>query len=198
MGAGIRDSRNQRGGAFTLVEILIVVAIIALLASVMVGVGRQVRKNAKIRATQSIMQMLCTALEEYNDDKGGFPPEIKDIENDFPGTDVGRHNDMTWPDTDDPTDLIAALASVEVMYWYLSEAPGSRKIIDRLPDSYVVNEDNDSVEVAGRAKPLIEVNDAWGRPLKYENQGGGNFPLLRSAGPDGELETADDIISREL
>ena len=47
-------------------------------------------------------------------------------------------------------------------------------------------------------KGLIEVNDAWGHPISYQTQGAGNFPLLRSAGPDGIFGNADDILSSEM
>ena len=75
-------------------------------------------------------------------------------------------------------------------------------MLNRLGSDVTSNADNDwVVETAHGApiqRPLMEVNDAWGHPLRYQWQGEGNFPLISSAGEDGVFDTADDIISSEL
>ena len=116
--------RKPRG--FSLVELLVVMAIMSLLAVGMVAVGSHVRTNAKIRDTESTIRILCTALDAYQEyhDTGSsnfkFPtPPVdhtKDELNDelsayFGGTNVemtaaneGDHEDYIWDDEDDLAD----------------------------------------------------------------------------------------------
>jgi len=92
-----------------------------------------------------------------------------------------------------------ARASIEMLYLYLESVSECRAMLNRLGSDATSNDDNDwVVEGAAIQRPLIEVNDAWGHPLRYQWQGEGNFPLISSAGEDGVFDTADDIISSEL
>ena len=122
---------------------------------------------------------------------------------------LGAHMTFTWDDEDDlplpPAEIndeknqrIAARASIEFLYWMLNDIKASRVILEKLPANTTANEDDDSVTVDIREVTLVEVNDAWGRPIRYRTQGTGNFPLLTSAGPDGIFDNADDIVSSEL
>gem|GEM_PF-888885 len=106
--------------------------------------------------------------------------------------------DWATLDTTQQTERIAARASIEVLYNYLQDVPACRKVLEKLSGSAVTNEDNDYVQRSGQDMPLLEVNDAWGHPIRYRNHGAGNFPVLTSAGPDGLFDTADDIISSEF
>jgi len=51
--------------AFTMVELLVVVTVIALLISILIGVGVAVMQNAQARTTQQTLATLDRALEEY-------------------------------------------------------------------------------------------------------------------------------------
>jgi len=120
--------------------------------------------------------------------------------------DFGTHQtptNLTWKDwasldTTQQTERITARASIEVLYNWLQDVPACRKILEKISDIARTNEDNDYVQRSGQQMPLLEVNDAWGHPIRYRNHGAGNFPVLTSAGPDGLFETADDIISSEF
>jgi len=209
LGSDLRtDRRGSRASAFTLVELLIAVAIMAVLVGALVTVGTHVRTNARIKNTESTIHILTAALQEYNDYHGGFPSDNYD----FSGADyvhvAGDHATFSdWDDKDDVDDppydgelakRRAAMASVEVMYWRLDQIPGCHAILSRLPGAATANDDRDSVTSDGQTKTLIEVNDAWGHPIGYAPQSAGNVPVLTSAGPDGILGNADDIISSEL
>ncbi len=71
-----REARARRPGmAFTMIELLVVVAIIGVLASLVVGgVGRAVRagKESRLRAD---MNQLVTAIEQYQSALGTYPPD---------------------------------------------------------------------------------------------------------------------------
>ena len=76
---------NNPSKGFTLIEILIVVSIIAVLASLILAGVNIARKKASIAVAQSNIEALNTALEQYVTDTGRYPGDrIKDYENGFP------------------------------------------------------------------------------------------------------------------
>jgi prepilin-type N-terminal cleavage/methylation domain-containing protein len=102
---------------------------------------------------------------------------------------------------------LLARASIECLYCCLYDVPECQVMLNRLGSDVTSNDDNDWIgeqvipnpsAPIRQKKPLIEVNDAWGHPLRYQWQREGNFPLISSAGEDGVFDTADDIISSEL
>lgn len=240
---------NKHKG-FSLIEILVVIAIMAILATVSIMVGATLQTKARIKNTETAIGVLVDALQQYKLDRDkrngqfAFPPDpmMVEIENGTPSgswdavkqcfydtynsnssiliingvypekmilyfdssnsdTFQGKHNSMTWEDG--IVDKYPwALGSIEVLYAYLSNVPECVDVLNKLPSKQTANDDNDSLafDFGGsiQAKPLIEVNDGWGAPLRYRNMGRGNFPVIDSAGPDGQFETADDIVSGEL
>ncbi len=66
--------RQSRGGGFTLVEMLVVVAIIAILASIMFPVFSRARAAARKAACASNLRQIGTAFELYvSDNDECFP-----------------------------------------------------------------------------------------------------------------------------
>jgi len=215
--------------AFTLVEVLVVMAIIAIIIAATVAVGGYVRTNAQIKNTQSTIKLLELTLQEYKNYKqSGFPPQSNamssgDLQFEFQHKDIGNipsaivfdpdglHNVFNWQDydaylPDERDDMKKARASIEFLYYFLDEVPACRKMLSRLSEKSVTNDDQDLVTVTvgtppntnTLTKPLLEVNDAWQHPIRYQKQGADNFPTLTSAGPDGVFDTADDMISDEF
>ena len=76
--------------AFTLIELLIVVAIIAILAAIAVPNFLEAQTRAKISRTVSDMRSIATAVEAYIIDNNNVPilPELRgqyaDVFSDFP------------------------------------------------------------------------------------------------------------------
>jgi len=66
-------SRPCGGPAFTLVELLTVIAIIAVLASVVIGLGQHASARGKVVRTKAELAALTTALETYRQQHGDFP-----------------------------------------------------------------------------------------------------------------------------
>jgi len=64
---------TRRPGAFTLVEMLVVIAIIALLASLTIGAYTFAMRDSKRRTTMGSMTAIKAALDDYEVQFGEFP-----------------------------------------------------------------------------------------------------------------------------
>ncbi len=66
---------KERRAGFTLIEILVVVAIIGILISIILPVLSRVRDQAKVTRTKALMDVLSIACDLYYNDWGGiYPP----------------------------------------------------------------------------------------------------------------------------
>ncbi|MBI3884572.1 MAG: prepilin-type N-terminal cleavage/methylation domain-containing protein [Opitutae bacterium] len=59
--------------AFTLLELLVVIGIIAILSGIVLGVGRRASESGKIARAKAEMAALSTALEAYKSQYGDYP-----------------------------------------------------------------------------------------------------------------------------
>ena len=123
------ESKRRRGG-FTLIEVMLVVVILGILATVVVVQFRGHGVKARISATRTSIKNICTAIDMYELAAGRLPGSLKDL---------------TMPLGDDP--------------------------------------------------PLIRggaPTDAWGVEFGYSAKGDLSYEV-RSAGPDAQMNTGDDI-----
>jgi prepilin-type N-terminal cleavage/methylation domain-containing protein len=93
----------------TLVEMLIVLAIIVLLISITIGVATSVQNKGKEQLIKNTFGLLEGALQEYRDYMGSFP-EAMDA---------------------DPN------LNCEILYRELERVPGSRQIMQEITDSLI-------------------------------------------------------------
>lgn len=70
----ISSQLRPRAKAFTLVEILVVIAIMVVLMGMTFGVGRWAMENAKIEKAKTQIKLFEAKLQDYQSDKGEFPP----------------------------------------------------------------------------------------------------------------------------
>jgi prepilin-type N-terminal cleavage/methylation domain-containing protein len=160
------ETRGYKQG-LSLVEMLIVVAIIALLATMVISVASRIDTQTKEKGLDSLFALLDGALEEYKDFQGVFPSQpVKDF------TAVAIHS--------------------ENLYKELYSVPASRKVLDKISDSLIQHKVD-----TGAVPPVPEIYDPWGTVLDYRYVAGDNFPELVSAGPDKIFGTADDITSKK-
>ncbi|MHC4158577.1 MAG: type II secretion system protein [Planctomycetota bacterium] len=205
----------------TLVEMLVVVAVITLLVSMVVGIAARIDNQGRERLTENTFALLNAALGQFKDYGYQYKDEdFRDFE--FP-IDC---NDLV--ETDLESELGKALDKVcdisgnhdpnfsgsEALYFFLSQVPTSRQTLDKIDGSLITNEDSDrdemEIRVGSRKYPLQRVIDPWGETLRYsyyENRYENtrepdfddeprNFPLITSAGPDRIFGTDDDMTNR--
>jgi len=127
----LSGSRASRAG-FTLVEILLVVAILGILASVAVVNMHGHTLKANINACRTSIGAIQTAIDTYDVDNGAYPPSLQAL------ITKGSENNWNGP--------------------YLRNG---------LP------------------------KDQWGAEFQYTPKDNGYE--IRSAGPDGQMGSADDI-----
>jgi len=106
-------TRNPIHG-LSLIEMLIVVGIIALLATMVISVASRIDTQAKENGTESLLALLDSALQEYHEFTGRFPEQSE-------------------------TDSANAVAHSEFLYSELSAIPSVRKILNKLSPSSVDN-----------------------------------------------------------
>lgn len=77
----VRSMTRNSLNAFTLIELLIVVAIIGILAAIAVPNFLNAQIRAKVAKAQSDMKSLSTAIESYRVDSNTYPPDGDDLPN---------------------------------------------------------------------------------------------------------------------
>ena len=192
----MKTFRKQCG--FSTLEVLTAVAVIAILATILVGVGKRLRAQANEKLAQSTIDIIVAALEQYYDFHGDFPF--------IAGVDYGLDPCDLQSDVGTVTNGVNKneYASSEALYYFLSTTPKSRRIIDTITDKLITNKGANGtvlkIEIpsgSGNKTDLIRFIDPWGKSLRYTYQAGDNFPVIKSAGPDGDITTAaDNITSR--
>jgi len=95
----------------TLVEMLIVLAIITLLASLVIGMATHIDNQSKGRNLENTFAVLESALEEYREYTGRFPYAA------------------------DPDPILNS----ERLYGELNFIPTSRKILEQISDSFITD-----------------------------------------------------------
>jgi len=71
----LRNNRIRRGAAFTLVEMLAVMAIIAILAGIVVAGSSFIQREADRKRARAGLEKIKIALEEYRLARGRYPDQ---------------------------------------------------------------------------------------------------------------------------
>ena len=212
------NNKQQTKRGFTLVEMVVVIAIVAVLATMVVGIAAHIdNKKDQKRARRTIV-LLSTALGQFHDygfdykhpdySAFGFPLDC----NDFLADDIKKTleavlgvGSVVISGAHDAND-----SSNEVMYLLLSMVPSSKQTLGKIDRKLITNLDGNgtpmqitigSIEGA-RIYPLFRVLDPWGTTLRYDYydedapEDKRTFPLITSAGPDKKFGTDDDITNR--
>ena len=170
---------EQKAGAFTMVELLVVITIITFVAGALVVAARGVMVRAHAKSTEDLVQRLTTAAALFKDDFGYYPPD------DLPITRGSLSITDVAPSSTNPKNAAAILlepnANLILRLLYLYPA-GQKQYVNmkasELAGNITSNYTNrnarnaayrclNALPEAGKEKGLVAV-DAWGRPLYYD------------------------------
>ena len=183
-------TRAYKSG-FTLIEMLMVVAIIAILISMVVGITKRIDDQSKERLCRNTIALLGNALEQFRD----FGYEYKDSYYNglvFPldCTSFPITSTFPYPNLQDtlqgalysaplPTITISggthdtAFSGSEALYFILSQVPDCRSTLDKIDKSLLTNKGTDGNPITitigtSPAMPFTRIIDPWGTPLRYD------------------------------
>lgn len=179
------SARSNHRRAFTLIEILVVVGIVALLAAIVLGVGPRVIGGQQKAATQATLRALDGMLDEFLETQGGALPafdtadyagspgedlktpgdeRLKTIDSngDAGYSEYPRNGDPRYPRFPDASVFIrAARGCCEVADNILAQLPPSQVRATVMPDDQQTTTRDES-------EPSPSVLDAWGAKKDWE------------------------------
>ena len=146
-----------------------------------------------------MIEVIVTALEQYYAFWGKFEEDGKEITSDSQAATVLSSIGTVTSGTNEEK-----YASSEVLYYRLSRTPNCKRIINTISDTLISNRDVDEevllIEIpTGNPVPtdLIRFIDPWGTSVRYRYALGDSFPVIESAGADGDFDiTGDNVSSR--
>lgn len=90
--------RSTRPQAFTLVEMLVVIAVIGILAGILLPTFGTIKQRAKVRQAQMEMANLSAAIKAYEKEYNRFPGSAKVEQNGNPDFTFGQPNGKAYDD----------------------------------------------------------------------------------------------------
>ncbi len=205
--------------AFTLVEILVVLAIISILITISVVVAARVTQGGRVTATQDILRVLDTALTSYMADREAKVPAVyrDDAGEYFPLWD-GRKDVNNEVDRD----AYPAEPSLALFLHIASEVPAvdqtlkgiDSRFIKQLPDIRVFTPPGQPLRknIGGTLTAVkgYTILDAWGRPIRFVHPawdgGGGQYwdgnslvardPVAYDVNANGNAGEANELLRR--
>ena len=72
-------SRSRRRAGFTLIEVLLVLAILVILSTLAVGMFTNTQKKANVKAARTQIGLFQTPMEEYHLDLNRYPSALDDL-----------------------------------------------------------------------------------------------------------------------
>jgi prepilin-type N-terminal cleavage/methylation domain-containing protein len=199
---------TDRQKAFTLIEVVLTMAIILILIAAMMTGSKYLKVQAERQLTQSAIEVIVTALEQYYEqtDPKQFPPQV----NSQAELELALAKTITIIGTHPVPDAFPLTDDTGTVYWrsetalyFLDRVPQSKAILDGLAERMLSNKDltgtNLKLEIpagSGMIYDWVRFVDAWGTSLDYKYGPGDSFPVITSAGPDKTFGTEDDLSSR--
>jgi len=175
---------------FTLIEMLVVVAVMAILSSVLISMASKIQNKANTRLVESTFALIDSALQEYED--FGYRLDLTKIS---AGEQLDFYSSLKFPvdcNGFDTAGIEAELADtlnansvtiegedkdfeyagIEAMFFMLRKVPACRQLLEEVDDSLLSDENNSrkmSVTLDNQREYfLIRIIDPWGKTLKYD------------------------------
>lgn len=177
---------------FTLIEMLVVIAIIGILAGLLIPAASKARREAAVRKAQTTIAALETALSMYYTDYGMYPPSA----NSTSGSTTQENGNSFVVNINTGLNLVGALSSTTKGGPYMKFRSEDLRKDTSTPPRYVI------VDPWGRAYVYISrryINTASGAVGNVDDTYGPWWPNttnrtqntynIYSFGPDGTTET---------
>jgi prepilin-type N-terminal cleavage/methylation domain-containing protein len=187
---------TDRKKAFTLIEVLVTLAIILILAGTLIGAGKYLRVRAERQLTASAIEVISTALQQYYDQTGSFPPVIysaNELKTALSVTTVTVSPPGGQPTSPGESNLWWCSQS---LFYFLDRVPQSKAVLSGLSNRMLTNKGKTGVglqiQIDGTTYDWVRFVDAWGTTMEYiynsdesaHKVSGYSFPVIRSAGPN--------------
>ena len=190
-------NKRQYKTGVTLIEMLIVIAVLSILVTMVVTVTRYVSSKSEIELAESTLSIVTAALGEfadygyhYTDALDGsvnysqfkFPLDCNSnsvVDRDFP--ERLNYIKTTLEESLDSTNVVitsggqSAIGS-EILYFFLNSVVTSRKTLNQIDSSLITNKgdsgENLTITITRggveRTYPLYRIMDPWGMTLHYD------------------------------
>lgn len=151
-----RSTRTGRLPAFTLVELLIVVAIISTLVGIATVVGAKVIGGGKVKTTREILMTLDQAFTEYTNATGGktLDPMVRIV------TGAGAAGEKYIPMIDGVDQAGVPIPSLGLFLKRVEGVEAADKVLKNIPSKFVRLVTINGVQ-------YTSVLDAWGKPIRF-------------------------------
>jgi prepilin-type N-terminal cleavage/methylation domain-containing protein len=154
--------------AFTLVELLIVIGVIAILVGLALAIGHRVAGAGKETKTTDAIKVLDASVAEFVASSGGIPPAtVLDPRRTNPPT---NNPAVVQPVADAYTNAGSGglINSVGLYMTQCEKQPSASAVFKTLDAKFMRELDTDGNEEAWDAfPPLRTVFDGWDRPIRY-------------------------------
>jgi type II secretory pathway pseudopilin PulG len=160
---------SRPGRAFTLIELLGVIAIIIILAGLVLGAAFGLQSKGAQKNTEALLETLAFALEAYHTDHRMYVP-----------------SEYSPPNPDE---------TLTRPLWYALDYKG-RYGLDSIPGRNRKADGEFTDAATGETVTHWYYVDAWKKGLEYTCTSDDNFQTctLQSAGPDKTIGNEDDIV----
>jgi prepilin-type N-terminal cleavage/methylation domain-containing protein len=111
------SSRPLRDSGFTIIEVILVLAIVGIMFFVIFGVVPEAQRNERNHSRKRTMELAAAALEEYNVTHGDYP-RTPAQQSAFLATtpELGKYYTIEFRDTHDPHDTYPAMDTIAIQF----------------------------------------------------------------------------------
>jgi len=163
------EKTGRRTGGFTIVEVLMVVAIMTLLFGLVIVATSTVRKNAAISSTKALISRLRNAIADYHQSTGHYPPD-------------GFDSDVR---TKEGTHIFGSAALYDALTHEITiQEKISGQVRPRTAGPFMEFRDSEITPDDENFPGAREILDGFGVELHYDNTEDGHFD------PDKQIEVA--------